>query len=136
MGLFDQFPYTNFHELNQDWIIRIVKELSEQWVKFETYILDYIKNMDIDEEIKAAIIVHVNQMVQDGTINAMIMKAIADEIPASSAPLFVTSTSQMSDEEKIYVLTGTGHIYAYNGSTFYDTGLVYHVDASEWYIPS
>lgn len=133
MGLFDQFPYTNFHELNQDWIIRIVKELSEQWVKFETYILDYIKNLDIDDEIKAAIIVHVNEMVQDGTINAMIMKAIADEIPSSSAPVFVTSTSQMSDEEKVYVLTGTGHIYAYNGSTFYDTGLVYNVDASEWY---
>ena len=27
MGLFDQFPYTNFHELNLDWLIRLIKEL-------------------------------------------------------------------------------------------------------------
>ena len=27
MGLFDQFPYTNFHELNLDWLLRLIKEL-------------------------------------------------------------------------------------------------------------
>ena len=27
MGLFDQFPYTNFHELNLDWILQALKEL-------------------------------------------------------------------------------------------------------------
>lgn len=29
MGLFDQFPYTNFHELNLDWILRALKELEK-----------------------------------------------------------------------------------------------------------
>lgn len=27
MGVFDQFPYTNFHELNLDWILQALKEL-------------------------------------------------------------------------------------------------------------
>ena len=27
MGLFDQFPYTNFHELNLDWILKALREL-------------------------------------------------------------------------------------------------------------
>lgn len=27
MGLFDQFPYTNFHELNLDWLLKMMKEL-------------------------------------------------------------------------------------------------------------
>ena len=27
MGVFDQFPYTNFHELNLDWILRALKEI-------------------------------------------------------------------------------------------------------------
>lgn len=133
MGVFEQFPYTNFHELNQDWIIRIVKELSVKWSEFQAYVLDYIKNLDIDEEIKEAIIVHVNQMIADGEINAMITQAIASEIPDSSAPVFVSSTRAMTDQEKVYVLTTTGHIYAFNGSTFYDTGLVYNVDSSTWY---
>ena len=30
MGLFNQFPFTNFHEMNLDWIINNQKELSEQ----------------------------------------------------------------------------------------------------------
>jgi len=27
MGIFDHFPYTNFHELNLDWILRMLKEI-------------------------------------------------------------------------------------------------------------
>lgn len=30
MGLFSNFPYTNFHELNLDWIINKVKEIEQQ----------------------------------------------------------------------------------------------------------
>lgn len=30
MGLFEQFPYTNFHELNLDWILNKVKEFQER----------------------------------------------------------------------------------------------------------
>ena len=33
MGLFNRFPYTNFHELNLDWIIEKVKEMNAQAVK-------------------------------------------------------------------------------------------------------
>ena len=35
MGIFDHFPYTNFHELNLDWILRMLKEIDttiEQFV--------------------------------------------------------------------------------------------------------
>ena len=37
MGIFEHFPYTNFHDLNQDWILTRVKEVLseaeslEQW---------------------------------------------------------------------------------------------------------
>lgn len=27
MGIFEQFPYTNFHNLNLDWILKTVKDL-------------------------------------------------------------------------------------------------------------
>lgn len=30
MGLFENFPYTNFHELNLDWIIKTMKALDEK----------------------------------------------------------------------------------------------------------
>ena len=34
MGLFDQFPYTNFHELNLDWILKALKELEHTIEQF------------------------------------------------------------------------------------------------------
>lgn len=30
MGVFEHYPYTNFHELNLDWIIKLVKELNSK----------------------------------------------------------------------------------------------------------
>lgn len=34
MPLFDNFPYTNFHEMNLDWVIKSMKELEAEWDSF------------------------------------------------------------------------------------------------------
>lgn len=39
MGLFEQFPYANFHELNLDWILAKIKELDEKVDSIEDRIL-------------------------------------------------------------------------------------------------
>ena len=39
MGLFEQFPYSNFHELNLDWILQKIKELEEKVDSIEDRIL-------------------------------------------------------------------------------------------------
>ena len=43
MGLFEHFPYTNFHELNLDWIIQTVKELDEKVNSIEDRIYNKAK---------------------------------------------------------------------------------------------
>lgn len=40
MGLFEQFPYSNFHELNLDWILAKIKELDEKVDSIEDRILN------------------------------------------------------------------------------------------------
>lgn len=35
MAVFESFPYTNFHEMNMDWLLKKVKELSAQVTEFE-----------------------------------------------------------------------------------------------------
>lgn len=35
MALFENFPYTNFHEMNMDWLLKKVKELGAQVAEFE-----------------------------------------------------------------------------------------------------
>lgn len=35
MGTFEQFPYTNYHDLNLDWIIEALKELNDRVTDLE-----------------------------------------------------------------------------------------------------
>ena len=44
MGMFDHFPYTNFHELNLDWILQVLKEIEKTMDQFVT--LNAIKYAD------------------------------------------------------------------------------------------
>lgn len=48
MGLFEHWPYTNFHELNLNWIIKEVKKLSEAWKNIDDIIDEKIQDIDAD----------------------------------------------------------------------------------------
>lgn len=50
---FSNFPYTDFHDLNLDWLLRTVKDLDTkwdsyytQWNKWQTDVQNYIDNLD------------------------------------------------------------------------------------------
>lgn len=85
MGLFTNFPYTNNHELNLDWIINEVKNLlslSEQVEKLtgdvsslETYVKEYFANLDISSEVSEKI----DQMAASGELRAIIETIILSE---------------------------------------------------------
>lgn len=49
---FEQFPYTNFHDLNLDWVLKEVKRVSEAVDKWSTEVLDAAKAYT-DEKIEA-----------------------------------------------------------------------------------
>lgn len=51
--MLNQFPYTNFHELNQDWIIKTVQELNQTVQNFsiegiKSYIDQYFNQLMIN----------------------------------------------------------------------------------------
>lgn len=49
---FEQFPYTNFHDLNLDWVLKEVKRVSEAVDKWSTEVLEAAKSYT-DEKIAA-----------------------------------------------------------------------------------
>ena len=49
---FEQFPYTNFHDLNLDWVLKEVKRVSQAVDKWSTEVLDAAKAYT-DEKIVA-----------------------------------------------------------------------------------
>jgi hypothetical protein len=50
MGLFEHFPYTNFHDLNLDWIIQALKDLDIKVDTIESRVTDAAKDY-VDERI-------------------------------------------------------------------------------------
>lgn len=61
--------------------------------------------------------------VQNKVVKAAIDNAIAGL--AEATPVIVNSTSGMTDNSKIYVLTTDQHIYYHNGSEWVDSGMEY-----------
>lgn len=51
MAVFEQFPYTNFHELNLDWLLNNVKALQEKWENVDPDQLERELKNYIDEQI-------------------------------------------------------------------------------------
>ena len=53
MGIFENLPYTNYHELNLDWIIQMMKKLDGEWEDYKQF-FDSIRDSvsaDIADEI-------------------------------------------------------------------------------------
>ena len=62
---YNKYPYTDFHELNLDWVIERVKKLTEdwlamqqewndteeQWQQLHDYVMNYFDNLDVSQEI-------------------------------------------------------------------------------------
>ena len=44
--MFEGFPYTNFHELNLDWIIKIAKDFLDQYTNIQQTITDGLEDLD------------------------------------------------------------------------------------------
>lgn len=56
MSLFENFPYTNFHDLNLDWIIKIAKDFLDQYTHIQEVIQTGLTDIStLTDEGKAAI---------------------------------------------------------------------------------
>lgn len=86
MGLFEQLPYTNFHDLNLTELIKFVNEtikhihemdltIAEQTQAindFKDYVINYLDNLDVEGDV----INYINQLISDGVITDEIKKAV------------------------------------------------------------
>lgn len=123
---FEQFPYSNFHDLNLDWIISEVKKaiegfkaLSAKTDNFETtlnnaleYINNYFKNLDVQKEINNKL----EEMKENGEL--------ADIIAAFlKAPNYYLSVQSMVADTAItnnsVAITASYNTAANDGSCLY-----------------
>lgn len=84
MGLFEQFPYTNFHELNLDWIVSKVKEIVKEFATLsgsfndlKEYVNNYFEDLDLSEDVRQEL----QKIVASGEFDAIIAEAAQNVIP-------------------------------------------------------
>ena len=88
--MFNKYPYTDFHELNLDWVLETVKQLAAEWAStleawntvqeawedeqqafqgLHDYVMNYFDNLDVQEEINNKL----DQMAADGTLDTILL---------------------------------------------------------------
>lgn len=107
MGVFRQFPYSNFHEMNMDEIIKIIKNMLEEWAQYhaewdawmtkinddwsnyqevmneawqnmQNFINNYFDNLDVQNEINTKI----TSMVNNGEFDSIVEPYIPPRVTA------------------------------------------------------
>ena len=101
-----------------------VTNLHTAYEELQSYVNNYFSTLDVQEEINNKL----NDMAKDGQLSQL----IAPFITSNSNPIFVDNVSEMSDNNKTYVLTTNGHVYTYKNGTFTDTSLIYDFNDSDF----
>lgn len=103
MGLYENLPYTNYHELNADWIVKEVKRVAAEWVEYRDGLdtwksgvddqlatfQTWFDNLDLTDETRSII----QEMVSSGqfitvtqpTITSAVESWLADHVTGSNA---------------------------------------------------
>ena len=85
--------------------------------EFTNYVENYLKNLDVQEEINNKL----DEMAESGELSAIIAPIVLNV----AVPIFVDSIDKMTDTSRIYVLITTGYVYIWNGTAWYNTGMNY-----------
>ena len=88
MSIFNEFPYTNLHELNLDWIIKEIKRIAAEWDATKKpledlvkYVNDFLDNLDLTEEVSAKL----EEMKENGELADIINQQVFGQINADLA---------------------------------------------------
>ena len=100
---FEQFPYTNFHDLNLDWVLKEVKRVSEAVDKWSTEVLDAAKAYT-DEKIATVAQVDANtNLVISPSANSFDAAVEAQIRATTQAQNQVTFYATSIPEQSVYM---------------------------------
>ena len=81
--MYNEYPYTDFHELNLDWFLAEFKQVHDHVddldatvTEFTQFVTDYFDNLDVQEEINNKL----DALVADGTIADLLLPLTTDAV--------------------------------------------------------
>lgn len=115
MGLFDHFPYTNVHELNLDWILKLMRELDSHVEQLEEWQKTHEEQY---EELKAFM-----NSINSGRLPESMIIAMKDWLSVNALDIIGELATTV-----FFGITDDGYFYAevpnsWNDITFRTSGL-------------
>ena len=106
-GIFQNLPYTNFHELNLDWVIEKVRETMAAWEDYKTSMDEWklgvddelaefqawFDNLDVQDEVRTVI----NELIQSGEFIEITSPQIVSATEAWLAAHITPTTPAIDD---------------------------------------
>ena len=107
---FQNFPYSDFHELNLDWVVKVVKDCLESIevnnktvAEMVEYVKNYFNNLDVSEEIAAKL----DEMESNGSLAEIITQSVLEKAAytesADSAAERISVTVERYNDTTIYI---------------------------------
>ena len=90
MGVFNNFPYANFHELNADWIIEQVRKVMDEWEEYRTDM--NLWKVGVDDQLAEFQAWFDNLDVQDEVRTVMNELILSGEFIEITSPQIVSAT--------------------------------------------
>lgn len=101
MGIFRQFPYANFHDMNMDEIIKICRQLQDEWAiqkqewtDMQAFVNNYFATLDVNEEV----VNRINAMARDGSLATLLEPNTTAAVNAWLAAHITTPETVVIDE--------------------------------------
>ena len=109
-----EYPYSNFHELNLDWVLKKMKwlvadyeafkkymetgwsEIRDDWEAMRQYILDYFENLDLQEEVNR----YFMSLIESGEINQVLRNALEGDLVNDS--FYQTYAQVLPTENRVF----------------------------------
>ena len=136
MGIFRQFPYSNFHEMNMDWLLKNWKELAEEWERYKTNIDTEISELDafkdffeawigdnIDQSVYEWLENHPDAVTMNWFVTPQMYGAKADGVTDD----FVAFNAAIASGRQVIIPSGT---YYLSNTIFSDDSVIYKDDGS------
>ena len=131
MGVFDNWPYSDVHQLNLDWILKVIKEIKGKTDEIDAAVETAQQEAEAasQSEINAAASRDAAQLAAGNAQNFynQVLYLTGSAVVANQA-------SDMSDTSKVYIYVGseagynTDHWYYYDGNNWVDGGMYGSLD--------
>lgn len=143
------YPYTNFHELNLNWLTSEIKRLSTEWIEYNNnwadwrddtdkkleelkkYVDDYFSNLDITTEITNIF----NELVDSGFFDELVNRALLTRTKINTrmvASFFNAYTNGKPSAPNGACYIGNNKMVQYLSTSSNSVGLLQVFDMDSW----